>query len=90
MIRRFLGGDILGAVSGIELRPGPPVELFARYTPDGWNSGNDKIDGPNLTGAIYEWAAGPTGPNREAIPLHQATGVNYGPTGHQPGTGPLN
>ena len=29
--RHFLGGDILGAISGIERLPGPPVELLARH-----------------------------------------------------------
>ena len=31
--RRFLGGDILGAIGGIERLPRLPVELFARETP---------------------------------------------------------
>lgn len=77
--RHFLGGDILGAVGGIErFRPGPGIELFARETRDG-----------DLTGAIFEITADPTGPNEAMLPL-QATGVKYGPTGPQPDTGPLN
>ena len=85
--RRFLGGDILGAVGGIERLPRLPVELFARQTPDGWNSQGDEFDEPNLTGAILEFATGPTGPKGEALLPLQAAEVRCGQTGPQLGTG---
>jgi site-specific DNA-methyltransferase (adenine-specific) len=88
--RRFLGGDILGANGGIERLSVSPVELSARHTRDGWNSRGDGFGEPNLTGAILEFAAGPTGPNGNArLPL-EAMGVRDGPTGPQRGAGPLN
>jgi hypothetical protein len=74
--RRFLGGDILGAVGGIGLSQGPGIQLFAGET-----GRNNEVDGPNLTGADLAFAMGPTGPNGKAMLLMQATGANSGPMG---------
>jgi site-specific DNA-methyltransferase (adenine-specific) len=77
--RRFLGSDILGAVSEIErFCPAPSIELFAREARGGGNAWGDALEEPNLTGAILGFATGPTG--KAMLPL-QATEVKYGPTG---------
>jgi hypothetical protein len=81
--RRFLGGDILGAVGGIEgLCPGPGIELFAGETRSG-SGGNyiEMFDEPNSTSAILESATGPTGPPGKAMFPLRAMGAMYGPTG---------
>ena len=80
--RRFLGGDILGAISGIDrCGPGLAIELVARETGDGWNSGNDKVDKSHLTDAGVGFATGPTSPAGKAILPLQATRASYGLTG---------